>query len=120
MCEFEAPYQLSEITEDIRSKYALALASILHVDASLIVLAFVEIDLSLRSGRRLQARGVLVVVSVKLGQGSTAPAATQISQGTLDSQMSLLGLRAAKLVPDDFVPAVTQGTSPTISAGPTA
>jgi hypothetical protein len=109
ICQFEANYQISEITEDIRSKLLLAVSNTLGVDASLLVLAFVEVDLSLRSEHRVQVRGVLVSVSLKVAQGSTTPAFAPISQESLNIRMNLLGLRAVKLVSNVFAPSTTQG-----------
>jgi hypothetical protein len=109
ICQFEANYQISEITEDIRSKLLLAVSNTLGVDASLLVLAFAEVDLSLRSEHRVQVRGVLVSVSLKVAQGSTTPAFAPISQESLNIRMNLLGLRAVKLVSNVFAPSTTQG-----------
>jgi hypothetical protein len=108
ICQFEANYQISEITEDIRSKLLLAVSNTLGVDASLLVLAFAEVDLSLRSEHRVQVRGVLVSVSLKVAQGSTTSAFAPISQESLNIRMNLLGLRAVKLVSNVFAPSTTQ------------
>jgi hypothetical protein len=109
ICKFEAPYPLSDITEDLRRKIALAVASVLNVDPNLIVVTFFKVDLSLRRRQRMQTQGVLVVVSYKFFQGSTEPSFKQISQDSLNTQMNLLGLIPVKMVSNDFMPGNTQG-----------
>ena len=66
--QFEAPYQLSEITDNVRSKMQQAVADVLNVNASNVVLSFVAVG-----GRRnlQQSGGVLVSVSLKDYQGTS-------------------------------------------------
>ncbi len=92
--QFKAPYQMSELTPDLRTKIATAVANVIGVNASTVSLTFVEVDLR----RQAQQKGVLVSVGLKDFQGPTAPFASRLTQDAINAQMDQLGLRSVTLV----------------------
>ena len=60
--QFQAPYQLSEMTDDVVNKMTRAVAEVLNVNASNVVLSFVAMR---RRALLQQSGGVLVSVSLK-------------------------------------------------------
>ena len=88
--QFQAPYSLTELTDDLREKMVLAVAKALGVNPSEVVLSFDAV------GRRrvLQQSGVLVSVGVR---GSVA-GISQISQEVLNSQMAAMGLKPVTVI----------------------
>ena len=66
---FQAPYQLSEVTDQVKNKMTEAVAEILGVNTSDVILSFVAVG-TRRRGLLQQSGGVLVSVSLKNLQGS--------------------------------------------------
>ena len=67
--QFQAPYQLSEVTDQVKNKMTEAVAEILGVNTSDVILSFVAVG-TRRRGLLQQSGGVLVSVSLKNLQGS--------------------------------------------------
>jgi hypothetical protein len=92
--QFKAPYQISELTPEIQTKIATAVANVIGVNASTVSLTFVEVDLR----RQVQQKGVLVNVGLKDFQGPTAPFASRLTQDAINTQMTQLGLRSVQVI----------------------
>ena len=103
--EFIVQYQLSEITADIQLKMSIAVAGVLLVSTSRVVLSFAEVDL--RQRVLLQLKGVLVSVGLKDFQGSSAQFASQLTKGNVDSKMAALGLKSVQSVTISGMPGST-------------
>ncbi len=95
--QFKAPYLYSEITTEIRNQMAMAISTIINVNASRLFLSFV--DASLRRRRLLQQQqGVLVSVFLKDGKDSVSEFTSLLTQERLNTQMASLGLRSIQLL----------------------
>jgi hypothetical protein len=103
--QFKVAYQLSDITIEIQTKMTSAVANIVKLSVSQIILNFVEINTQLRR-RILQQTNTLVIVSIKTFQGSVAFLSSQLTEEKLNAQMKVLGLKS--------VIVVTKSTSPGI------
>jgi len=97
--QFKAPYQMSEITSDLQTKIATALANVIGVNVSTVSLTFVEVDLR----RQVQQKGVLVNVGLKDFQGPTIPYVSRLTQDAINTQMAQLGLRSVQVIPSSSV-----------------
>jgi hypothetical protein len=93
--QFKAPYLLSEITENIRAKMVLAIANILDVNASMVVLEFSSI---VRRRAILEQAGVLVSVGLINFHESVSIFAARITQANINSKMEAVGLMAVQLM----------------------
>jgi hypothetical protein len=93
--QFKAPYLLSEITENIRAKMVLAIANILDVNASMVVLEFSSIVLRTAL---LEKAGVLVSVGLIDFQEPVSVFATRITQENINAKMGAEGLMAVQLL----------------------
>jgi hypothetical protein len=96
VCQFKAPYQLSEITDIIRGKMILAIANMLQVNASIVVLEFSSVVVRRRD--LLQQPGVLVSVGLTNFHGSVLIFATRITQENINAKMAAEGLMAVQLL----------------------
>ena len=105
--QFEAPYQLSEITADLRAWMALAVANLLGVDASTVVLSFAAAVL-LRVILR-QASGVLVSVGLRGFRGSQEMFEQQLSTANLNFYMAAQGLKQVVIVDPGITVAAGDG-----------
>ena len=93
--EFMIPYLLSDITEDIKFKMAVALSAALNIgDPSIVVLTFKEA--SLRRRKLLQQTGVLVTVGLRGFTGSASQLASKVSLASLNNQLAMQGLKQAQ------------------------
>jgi hypothetical protein len=91
--QFEVPYLLEEVTDDMKIRLSLVLSNLLGVPASNVVLTFS----SYIASRREQAK-VLVSVGIIDFQGSAASYASKITQENLNLEMGALGLKSGQLV----------------------
>jgi hypothetical protein len=96
VCQFKASYQLSEITDIIRGKMVVAIANMLEVNASIVVLEFSS-DV-VRRRDLLQQAGVLVSVGLTNFYGSVSVFATRITQENMNAKMAAEGLKAVQLM----------------------
>jgi hypothetical protein len=94
--EFMAPYQLSEITDIIRGKMVLAIANMLEVNASVVVLRFSSVVVRRRD--LLQQAGVLVSVGLTNFRDSVSIFAMRITQENINAKMAAEGLMAVQLL----------------------
>ncbi len=94
--QYKVSYLLSEITIDIRNNMAKAVASLINVNASKLVLSIV--DASLRRRGLLQQQGVLVSVFLQDFKGSTLEFASMLTQERLNTQMTALGLKSVQII----------------------
>jgi hypothetical protein len=90
--QFKVEYELTDITAEIRNKMATAIANVIRMSSSMVVLSFAETEMN-RRRKLLQHKAVLVTVSLKDFQGSTAQFAEQLQQDKLNVQMASLGLK---------------------------
>ncbi len=97
--QFKVPYQMSEITSDLQTKIATAVANVIGVNVSTVSLTFVEVDLR----RQGQQKGVLINVGLKDFQGATSPYVSRLTQDVINTQMSQLGLRSVQVIPSSSV-----------------
>ena len=97
--QFKVPYQMSEITSDLQTKIATAVANVIGVNVSTVSLTFVEVDLR----RQVQQKGVLVNVGLKDFQGPTIPYVSRLTQDAINTQMAQLGLRSVQVIPSSSV-----------------
>ena len=103
--DFKAPYQLSEINDQIRIKMVQAIAKMLGVNNSSVVLAFSSAVLRRRA--LLQKAGVLVRVGLTGLQSSASIFASKITSDSINAAMKAEGLDAVQLITifitgDDF------------------
>jgi hypothetical protein len=96
VCQFKAPYQLSGITDIIRGKMVLAVANMLEVNASIVVLVFSSVVARRRD--LLQQAGVLVSVGLINFHDSVSIFATRITQENMNAKMAEEGLMAVELL----------------------
>jgi hypothetical protein len=94
--DFKAPYQLSEITDQIRTKMVLAIAKMLAVNRSSVVLTFSSAYLRRRA--LLQKTGVLVSVGLTDLQSSASIFASMITSDNINAAMKAEGLDAVQLI----------------------
>jgi hypothetical protein len=92
--QFKAPYQLAEITADLRALMAVAVAGLLGVDAGSVVLTFAAAV----ARRATQAGGVLVSVGLRSFHGSVEALQQRLSADSLNVYMAAQGLRQAVVV----------------------
>jgi hypothetical protein len=93
--DFKAPYQLSEITDQIRIKMVLAIAKMLGVNTSSVVVTFSSALLRRRA--LLQKTGVLVSVGLTDLQSSASIFASKITSDNINAAMKAEGLDAVQL-----------------------
>jgi hypothetical protein len=94
--EFKAPYQLSQITDLIQKKMALAIVKMLGVNEDSVILSFTSSILRRRV--LLQRIGVLVSVGLTNFQTSTSIFASRITSENLNAAMAAEGLEAVLLI----------------------
>jgi hypothetical protein len=94
--DFKAPYQLSEINDQIRIKMVQAIAKMLGVNKSSVVLTFSSVDLRRRA--LLQKAGVLVRVGLTDLQSSASIFASKITSDSINAAMKAEGLDAVQLI----------------------
>jgi hypothetical protein len=94
--DFKAPYQLSEITDQIRIKMVLAISKMLEVNKSSVVLVFSSAFL--RRTALLQKTGVLVSVGLADLQSSASIFASKITSDNINAAMKSEGLDAVQLI----------------------
>jgi hypothetical protein len=97
--QFKVPYQMSELTSDLQTKIATAVANVIGVSVSTVSLTFVEVDLR----RQVQQKGVLVNVGLKDFQDATTPYVSRLTQDAINTQMTQLGLRSVQVIPSSSV-----------------
>ena len=83
------------MTDDIRAKMVLAMANMLEVNASTVVLGFSAVVLRRRD--LLQQNGVLVSVGLTHFYGSVSVFAARITQANINAAMAAEGLQAVQL-----------------------
>jgi hypothetical protein len=95
--QFRAQYQLSEVTEDVRSKMLFAVANTLGVETSSVILRFVLLQ---DRGQRslLQQTGVLVSVGLVNFYGSVSLLLSRLTQENLNLKMQAVGLKSVQLI----------------------
>ncbi len=91
--QFKAPYLLTDVTENIKSRMSLAVANVLGIISSNVVLSFTTSVFD----RRQQA-GVLVSAGITDSQVSAASYASRLTQDKLNTEMVALGLKSIQLV----------------------
>jgi hypothetical protein len=96
VCQFKAPYQLSEITDILRGKMVAAIASLLEVSSSIVVLGFSSVVVRRRD--LLQQAGVLVSVGLNNFHDSVLIFATRITQEKMNTKMAAEGLMEVQLM----------------------
>jgi hypothetical protein len=106
--EFIANYQLSDINSDVHNRMTAAVASLLQVNSSQVVLSFSALTLRAQRVMLSQQESVLVRVGLINFQGSTAFASV-ITQDNINHQMTAMGLKPVVLQTNAF------STSPGIS-----
>jgi hypothetical protein len=94
--DFKAPYLLSEITDQIRIKMVQAIAKMLGVNNSSVVLTFSSAFLRRRV--LLQKTGVLVSVGLTDLQSSASILASKITSDNINAAMKAEGLDAVQLI----------------------
>jgi hypothetical protein len=112
--QLKAPYAMSEVTEEVRYKFAMAIADALGVNTSNVVLSFRSVDV--RRGRSLlQSGGVFVDVSIR-GAIDSQSFRSRLSQDALNAQMARQGLRSVQISSEARVAAAAT-PSPSAAAG---
>jgi hypothetical protein len=91
--EFQAPYLLDEVTENIKSRISLAVSNVLGIPARNVVLA-----VSTYLAFRRQQSKVLVSVGILDYQGSVANYASKLTQEKLNIEMVALGLKSVQVL----------------------
>jgi hypothetical protein len=94
--DFKAPYQLSEITDQIRIKMVLAIAKMLGVNKSSVVLTFSSAFLRRRA--LLQKTGVLVSVGLADLQSYASIFTSKITADNINAAMKAEGLDGVQLI----------------------
>jgi hypothetical protein len=94
--QFVAPYEMAEINDSIMLKMKNAVANLLDIASSEVVLKFAPVSNSRRSLG--QQTGVLVTVCLSNTKGVAANYISLITQDGLNSKMIAQGLGAARLV----------------------
>jgi hypothetical protein len=94
--DFKAPYQLSDISDQVRIKMVQAIAKMLGVDKSSVVLSFSSVDLRRRA--LLQKTGVLVHVGLTDLQFSASILVLKITSDSINAAMKAEGLDAVQLM----------------------
>jgi hypothetical protein len=92
--QIKAPYAMSEVTEEVRYKFAMAIASALGINTSNVVLSFRSVDLRRRA--LLESNGVIVDVSIR-GLIDRQSFQSKLSQDALNAQMAKQGLRNVQI-----------------------
>jgi hypothetical protein len=95
--QFKAPYQLSEVTVDIKSRMLIAVANVLGVNAADVVLTFVPDTLDLRS-LSSKPTGVLVNAGLTDVELSAASYVSMVTQDKLNKEMATMGLSTGQLI----------------------
>ncbi len=93
--QFKALYLLEDITDEIRIRMSLAVANVLSVNVSNVILTFSSTSIE---GRRGQQPGVLVSAGITEFQGSAKDYAPRVTQDKLNNELSALGLRSVQIV----------------------
>jgi hypothetical protein len=99
--DFKAPYQLSEIIDQVRIKMVQAIAKMLGVNKSSVVLTFSSVDLRRRA--LLQKTGVLVRVGLTDLQSFASIFVSKITSDSINAAMKAEGLDAVQLI-NVFIP----------------
>jgi hypothetical protein len=94
--QFEAPYQLTEVTENIKNRMSLAVSNVLGVPAYNVVLTFVTY---MGYTSRRQQTVLRVSVGIIDFQGSAASYASKVTQQKFDFEMGALGLKSGQVTP---------------------
>lgn len=94
--DFKALYQLSEISDQIRIKMVLAIAKMLGVNISSVVVTFSSAFLRRRA--LLQKIGVLVRVGLTDLQSSASIFASKITSDNINAAMKAEGLDSVQLI----------------------
>jgi hypothetical protein len=94
--DFKAPYLLSEVTDPFRVKMVQAIAKMLGVNKSSVVLTFSSAFLRRRV--LLQKTGVLVSVGLTDLQSSASIFASKITSDNINAAMKAEGLEAVQLI----------------------
>ena len=100
--QFKAHYSLSDITNDIQSRMTAAVARLLQVNFSAVILSFSSFNLRqiVRPRVLLQQESVLVTVGLIDFQGSIAVLKLRISQEKVNEQMAAENLLPVQLTAD--------------------
>ena len=96
--QFKVQYQLSEITEDIRSKMALAIANVLAIEAVRVDLSFVAVQLRLGTRDLLQQTGVLVNVGIRDLRASEQLIISRLTSDSINLNMHAVGLKSVQII----------------------
>jgi hypothetical protein len=95
--QFKAPYNLSDYTAVIHNKMVQAVADILSVEVSIVVLTISQ-DSSGRRHLLQQTAGIIVSVGLRNFRGSARDFASQITQANINLNMEKVGLKLVQLV----------------------
>jgi hypothetical protein len=96
--QFKAPYQLSEVTVDIKSRMLTAVANVLGVNPADVVLTFVPDTLDRRSRLSGNSTGVLVNAGLTDVELSAASYVSMVTQEKLNQEMATMGLSYGQLI----------------------
>jgi hypothetical protein len=86
IARFQTQYKVSDITEDVRNKFAAAIAYLIDINVSYVVLRFSE-------RRRTLIQGAKVAVFVHNFRGSIAGLQSRLTLDRMNSQMAAWGLK---------------------------
>ncbi len=92
--QFKSQYLLSEISVEIHHRMSLAVANVLVVNVTYVVITF----LSALFDRRSVQTGVLVSVGITEYQDSAASYASRVTQDKFNKEMAAMGLKAGQLI----------------------
>jgi hypothetical protein len=92
--QFKAPYQLSDISNDIQNKITVAVANLLRVNKGNVILSFASITIRVL---KLQAC-VLVSVGLVNFQGFEPAFTSLITQDDINFHMAMQGLLSVELL----------------------
>jgi hypothetical protein len=96
LCQFKAQYQLSEVTNIVRSKMIIAVSNVLEVNTSTVVLDLTSTILRRRT--LLQQAGVLVSVGLTNMHQPASIFTARITQERLNAEMAAQGLKSVQLL----------------------
>jgi hypothetical protein len=110
--QFKAQYQLSDITNDINTRMTMAVANLLQVSSTDVILSFAPTTLRQESYLRMQQDGVLVSVGLANFQGSITALTAMITQESINTRMAAESLKSVALLTPPEIPFTSQGIFP--------
>ncbi len=88
--QFRPPYLLSEVTDNIKLRMSTAVANLLAVLVSNVVLTISSVE-------RRQQTSLLVIVGITNVQGSAASYLLRVTQERFNTEMKALGLKSGQV-----------------------